>query len=94
MTKADKDGLILRDAAALVVQNLGAEISPDFWTYDNERIRIAYDCADPNTLEIWERERKVFCVIWQSDGDSVVVHHLFGAWQTALRAQAKTLAAA
>jgi hypothetical protein len=93
MTKADKAGLILRDAAALIVQKLGVEISPDFWTYDNERIRIAYDCADPNTLEIWERERKVFCVIWQSDGDSIVVHRVFGAWEKALTAQAKTLAA-
>jgi hypothetical protein len=64
MTKADKAGLILRDAAALVAQNLGVE-------YDNERIRIALDSADPNTLEIWERERKVFCVIWQSDGENL-----------------------
>jgi hypothetical protein len=93
MTKADERGLALRDAAALVVQKLGVEISPEFWTYDNERIRITHDSVDPNTLEIWERERKVFCIVWQSDGDSVVVHHLFGAWQTALRAQAKMLAA-
>jgi hypothetical protein len=93
MTKADERGLVLRDAAALVVQKLGVEISPDFWTYDTERIRIAYDSADPNTLEIWERERKVFCIIWQSSGDSVVVHHSFGAWETALRAQARSLAA-
>jgi hypothetical protein len=96
MTKADERGLVLRDAAALVVQKLGVEISPDFWTYDTERIRIAYDSADPNTLEIWTHEgveKKVFCIIWQSDGDSIVVHHSFGAWETALRAQATMLAA-
>jgi hypothetical protein len=97
MTKADERGLALRDAAALVVQKLGVEISPDFWTYDTERIRITYDSADPNTLEVWARdegaEKKVFCIIWQSDGDSVVVHHSFGAWETALRAQATMLTA-
>jgi hypothetical protein len=97
MTKADERGLVLRDAAVLVVQKVGVEIAPDFWTYNNERIRIAYDSADPNTLEIWTRdegvEKKVFCIIWQSDGDSIVVHHSFGAWETALKSQATMLAA-
>jgi hypothetical protein len=89
MSRADAAAMIVRNQATLVARTLGAETSPGIWTFEDDRLRIAFDIGNPHAVDVFKksgRETRVFGAIFKpDDGDSVTVIWLNGSWQASLK---------
>jgi hypothetical protein len=100
MSPAENQALELRDLAVQVVKAKGVIISTnqpgDLYTYQDARIRIEYNNGKPQALDLFKlgemgsSDAKVLSVIWNDDGDAVVVLHRTGSWEESLWRLAKS----
>jgi hypothetical protein len=94
MSLAEKQALALRDLAVIVAKAKGVIVPPDLFSYRDTRICIEYSSGKPQALDVFRRgdlDLKVLSVIWNDDGDAVVVLHRTGSWEDSLRRLAKTV---